>query len=228
MGPSPVLGGTAGLVIVGGTAAVASQASNIGPILAFGAAVLAFVGALLAAWIAATTARQRQRADLAGARKRQKAALKAEAQRLTLRLDHERALTDVQHLRDLVDEAARLYESCLDAILEVSVTLSRDPPIPGDEYVESLSAANRAHMDVTEMYRRLQLRLREDDPLVTAYAEILYGLEAGLDAIPLSSQRPDVDAMNKCHADLDQARAGFANLCLASRSRLAIFERLTK
>jgi hypothetical protein len=221
-GPGPAVAGGVGLVVVSGTAAAASQTSSFGPVLAFGAAVLAFVGAVLAAWIAASSARQRQQAELAAVQERQRAELDAEALRLDRQLSHARELSDLQHLRELIDEAARLYEVCLDRVIDVVLPLHHSPPSPPADYVEQIRLATRAQMDVVEMDRRLQLRFADDDPLVNSYDAVREAFANALQALPAPSKRPSGTGPDDWDPQLNQARRGFNAFCRASRARLAV------
>jgi hypothetical protein len=89
------------VVVVGGTAAVTATAAS-----SYVAPILAFVGAILVAVIAAVTADRRQRRALTAEGARHDASLRAESGRQVTQLEHSRGLADLADLRSLLDEVA--------------------------------------------------------------------------------------------------------------------------
>jgi hypothetical protein len=216
-GPNAAVGGFTAIVVVGGTAAAASQSSNVGPVLAFGAAVLAFVGALFGAWLAASSARQRQLADLAAARDRQSAALRAESDRLTLQLRHELALTEKSHLRDVLDEAARLYDRTFDVLVELTTEIGRgEHALSGREWVDKINDLGATQTKVVEMKRRLSLRFPDEHPIVAGYDHVRETLFQAAVSLPGPSDFAEGDA-SEADARLDEARDAFEQFCEATR-----------
>lgn len=213
------IGGGAAVVVVGGTGLAAAHTANAGPVLAFGAAVLAFIGAVLGAWIAASTARQRQRAELGAARTRQRAELEAEERRLAVRLDHERALSEVAHLRDLLDAAANLWEQAFDAFLDLVFMVEHSDEL-SEQWDERYNVAGTAQLRVVEMHRRLQLRFPNNHPVVTTYGRIRQALYDSIMALPKAEDfdpenRPDIEPL------VEAVRESFQPFCDAGRELIA-------
>ena len=141
------------VVIGGGSVLGAAQTSNTGPILAF-------IGALLVALITWFAADRRQRYSLA-----------AEKARLDLQLSHERRLNDVEHLRDLLDEAIAAYEAVLDKTTELLVRSQRED-VDADTWWRLFNAVGDAQYAVVLMNRRLLLRFPPGASLVQSFDTI--------------------------------------------------------
>jgi hypothetical protein len=134
----------AGMAVVGGGAIVAATStSETGPILAF-------VGALLVAVIAAYTADRRQERALEAERRRQQAGLR-----------HEREQADVTDLRSVLEEALSVAN---DALNSVGVAFGAQ--------VEARGLSGRSIGKMSAQLDRLHVRLGQGDPMVEAYVEM--------------------------------------------------------
>jgi hypothetical protein len=190
-------------------------------VLAFGAAVLAFTGALIGAWIAASSANRRQKADLEAAAERHAATLAAESRRLEQQLRHDRAIVEMQQLQELFDEVAARYEAALATTVFLQVTARSDPPLPASDFKNLRKQSREALLPLMEMVRRLQLRFQVNDDLVAsvrvASDEFLKIYRTFPDATELPASDEQTAAANK---HLDEARTRFDAFCEASRRYL--------
>lgn len=161
LGTSEALGGGALLVVAGGTAA-ALQPDHIGPILAF-------VGALLVAGIAAVTANHRQATSLRTAEASLKKQLDSERERLGDQLEHEKRMQDREHLRGFLDDAAAALEQSRQACKALAAKLP-------DGAATELAAVSEAMKEIRVMRRRVELRFGPRDHVYVAYSWTSYAL----------------------------------------------------
>ncbi len=144
------------IVVAGGAAIAGATQTNQT------AAILAFAGAIIVALIAAVTAGRRQ-----------VRALRAERERQSDRLAHERQLQDVEHLREFLDEASAAFEDAHMALSELATDLLSPGRSPGLH-----EAAARAAMGIKVMRRRVALRFPPEHPVGAAYGEIDQAVDA--------------------------------------------------
>jgi hypothetical protein len=134
-------------------------------------AILTFAGVLIVAIITAVTADRRQDKQLNAEHERHGDLLQAERDRLDARLIHERKLADVEHLRQLLDDAAPAYESARVALLEFAVSLATSVERPGRSqlidrnYTEAVGRRTAAEVEL----HRLEMRLHSDHPVCSEY-----------------------------------------------------------
>lgn len=144
------------------------------------AAIVTVVGSVAVAFIAAATAGKRQKRALTSADSQHKESLTAqggqhtesldaEHVRLTQRLEHERKLQDVQHLRGFFDEVGAAFEEALSAQNFLAVWKSA-PETPGLD--ERAQAALNARLGVEIALDRVALRFDERDAVFRAYKEV--------------------------------------------------------
>lgn len=201
--------GTSGIValivVAGGGAAAATATDHT-------SAILAFIGALLVALIAAATAGRRQMRELDGADRR-----------LREQLAHDRAVAELAHLRDLLDEAAALYEASLEPIFSLGFHAEAFDPEDKEHFADALETAVRAQVKVSGMLRRLQLRFDGEHDVVRSYdtiREALYQAIKTADTVT-DGDPPSQELADAIDARLDEARRGFAGFCIASRRLIA-------
>jgi LPXTG-motif cell wall-anchored protein len=197
IGQEAVAGGAL-IIIAGGTVAAATGTDQTGPILAF-------VGALLVAVIAALTAGRRQRR-----------ALDAESARLAQQLKHDRELSDVAHLRELLDNAAYAYESAFRALRDLGLAVDRKE---FGEVKATYASADTALEEFRATTSRLRLRFVLDHPIVTGYDRSLrafVNLQGALLEGPLTSPAEPWD-LDEVKPHFDEAWAGFHEFSTASR-----------
>jgi hypothetical protein len=199
------------LVAGGGTVAVAtgSDAST--------SSILVFVATLLVALIAAGAARSRLREELAASAERQKEVLEAESLRLTQRLMHERALSDLAEVRSLLDDAVGAYESfrrdalhVVDAFLGGEARLGRPIGSLAEKWVHAAHIQSRidlrfpADHPVASTYRTVLMKLREQ---LNGYDDAPAGLTKGEREKYADKFRTDVDSFNAfCAAARSEVR----------------------
>lgn len=198
------------VIVAGATVAATQTTSNAGPILAF-------IGAVLVAMIAAAAAHRRQRLEIAAAEQRQQQALDAEAARLEQQLGHARRLDEVAHLRELVDEAAKVYEDADSAALELFLE-SGDHNLEEERFLGLYERASNAQIRTAEMLRRLQLRFPAEEALVTSWDALRGGFHEALEQVP---SYPEFKVL---HPDelldgLAPTKQGFAMFCTATQER---------
>jgi hypothetical protein len=213
--------GSVGVVVVGGTAIAATQTSSFAPVLAFGAAVLAFTGALIGAWIAASSAGRRQHADLEAAADRHAATLAAESLRLGQQLRHDREIFETRQLETLLDEVAARYEAAFVSFVKLRVMSGSDPAMPQDAYRVALNDASRVLIPLMEMVRRLQLRFRGNVALVESINAVYHEFAAVFSVLQSREDRSQIKGqIAEAERHLDEARRQFATFCEESRRYL--------
>jgi hypothetical protein len=160
---NPFIGGVAILLIAGGTTigATQSQSSDTAPILAFGAVVIA---AVIASWTAVTNVRKQ---------------IDGEGVRQAASLAHDRQLADIQHLRELLDEAAAAYEEASDAALRLSG--AAEEPHAGDGLEQRVKCRQDALLTrikcLTER-DRIEMRFARDHEVYAKYDATIRAVEA--------------------------------------------------
>lgn len=183
-------GGT--LIIAAATVAVATQTSHTGPILAF-------VGALLVAFITAREARKRQRRQLDHDREMR-----------ALELSQSRQVRDTEHLRGFLDEAIAAFEVFIDAVLRMVAhgnNHGRDETFM-DLQDEALSHGQGARI----MGRRMDIRFDPNHPVRAAYTSAVQLVHEAKDAVsggpPWTPEQ--LQAYNARRAEAMQTLAAFA------------------
>jgi hypothetical protein len=155
-----------------------------------GAAATIIAALVLGGW-AAKAARERlerelvaagdrQEKELRDAGSRQEHALDADAKRLGAQLDHDRALTDILHLRDLLDQAAAAYEQAYRCNVRYAVAL-RSAPI-ANQWDENRGAryseAHEAQITLATELHRIEMRFPPSHAVCSAYTNVDACLEA--------------------------------------------------
>ena len=143
---------TGGVVVVAVVAvAGATSTDATGPILAF-------VGAVLVALVAAYTAGRRQARALA-----------AERERLRLQLEHERELADLADVRALFDTAATILADASRALSAVESGLFTHGAWIGERAPDAWTTARRSAETIRATRERLSVRLTREHAAVIAY-----------------------------------------------------------
>jgi hypothetical protein len=204
-------GGAVLVIVVSGTSIMATQtSSNAGPILAF-------IGAVLVSMIAAATAHYRQTAEIHATERRQQRALAAEADRLAQQLEHTRQLDEIAYLRDLVDEAARVYEAADEAIVDLIALADFDEST--EAMFDALHAiANKAQIKTAELLRRIELRFPPGEPLTISWNAVRAGFFEAMDEID-GYDNFKARTGDDLFLSLIPAKRAFAEFCEASRER---------
>jgi hypothetical protein len=153
------------LLVAGGVVVGAAQTKYIGPILAF-------VGALLVVFITAVTTNRRQARQLASEGDRHRESLKAEGDRLQERLQQDRRLSDIQHLREFLDAMAAAYEQASSSCERLSTALAiNDEDEDGTpRRGETVQEARASDLRIGTELHRLEMRFAPTDPVFAEYA----------------------------------------------------------
>jgi hypothetical protein len=218
------------LAVAGGAAVGASQSSQTGPILAF-------AGALIVVVITAITTDRRQArqmnadetaqtATLDAERERHSESLKAEGDRLALQLRHDRALLDVQHLREQLDRCAAAFEKSRTDVTSLIVTLKNPHPERLPDQVKWMRESLTSYTAVSIELRRLQLRLPDKHPVCVAYADVETQVYRRLFA---TKSFPDHDQLTDEQNDEDSDRGvdgltAFGRFAAAARDAVGVAE----
>ena len=149
------------LVVFGGATVAASTTTS------YVAPILAFVGAVLVATIAAVTAGRRQRQALAAEGLRHRQSLEAENNRHDAQLAHARELADLADLRLLLDEAASTLHEARYAKDGLRVAFIQHGRSLGESAPEVRTDLNKAGTELDALAARLRVRLGTTDPIVT-------------------------------------------------------------
>jgi hypothetical protein len=188
-----VAGGT--VVIVTVAVLGASATDDTGPILAF-------VGAVLVALIAAFTAGRRQ-----------KRALEAEAGRLAQQLDHDRELADLADSRAVMDSAAIALHHASYAAAKVRQDFMTHGAWIAERASETVSAIHERGEALDQLRQRIAVRFGTDHALVQhfdaangALLEVARQVRWPNDMIDISEAWPVIESKGK---DFENARRQF-------------------
>jgi hypothetical protein len=213
----------------------ATQTSAVGPVLAFG-------GAIIVAVIAAATSIHNVRKQLDGERRRQEAAQSSARLELQERLDHDRRLVDIQHLREFLDEAAAALEEARADVLVLSTIVEvRRPTGGGMSNEEEADAIEQWQSERLKAYarqlqsevragvqlRRVEMRFPSHDPVAREYAKALAAVQVRADLLEKyrdSHERLEGEDYNEdinCGVAVKAAIDGFAK---AARQEIGVLE----
>lgn len=145
------------------------------------AAVLAFIGALAVAVIAAWTASSRQRQQL-----------RAEGERQQRQLVHDRQLADLDDLRRVLDDAALALDRASQAHRPVGARVLTDP-IDHEGLAESHQEIGTARETCDALLARLRVRLGQNDPVSKAFAQATDALHKIEASTIFVSNAPDAE-----------------------------------
>jgi hypothetical protein len=162
---------TSTCVVGGGAAIAATQTDQTTPLLTF-------AGALIVAIITAITTNRRQSRALAGESGRHRATLTAESDRLTKQLRHDRALSDIADLRNVLEEFLAASDEL--AFVTLKMLASKD----GEELATLEKARVEAVRGVDPGINRLQIRLPDEHDIIQGYRallEAMHGMSAAAD-----------------------------------------------
>ncbi|WP_028065131.1 hypothetical protein [Solirubrobacter soli] len=183
------------------------------------APILTFAGVLLVALITAFTATrareaesQRQRERLDAESHRQRDAIAGERDRLRLQLAHERAMTDLELLRALLDEAAVNLHEVDHTLTSLVVLRSRRGAATGDEPAPEIVRSLTLTKDLDRLKERLAVRLGRNHDAVKALNAAQYSLLQTMQAVdraPNSAQEELEEALSNAGARFLDARAEF-------------------
>jgi hypothetical protein len=197
-----------GTVAVGGaTVLIAVHDKHTAPILTFAGVLLV---ALITAFSAtrgrqAESDRQRQRLDAESARQRD--SLDAERSRLEVQLAHERAMSDLDHVRSLLDDAAvKLHEADY-ARYEIEVARMSHGASLAEKAPEEIKRAREVGKELDGLSERLAIRLGPDHDAVTEFRRATAALLAVF-RLANTPERFVLDGV-KHHHDFEAANSQF-------------------
>jgi uncharacterized protein YacL (UPF0231 family) len=166
--------------------------------VALATVILTPLGALIVAGITVRSARNRLETQLAAEAARLKQQLEAETDRERARLDHERQLEDRRHLRDLLDEAAGVFETSLECLHQAYASFqlaSERDRISDDDAWKRISnemTELRVEVDNAEvMVRRLHLRYPGTHEMVETYTETVEAVSGAEDVLMAARRHRD-------------------------------------
>lgn len=180
-------------VVAGGALAAVLVGDQTGPILAF-------TGVLVIA---------------VAAQYRQNVSLKAERERLDARLDHERQLQDVEHLRQFLDEAAAAFEAAHDTLVELSAEL-----VEVGRRLDTFRQAVDTAVGVNVMLRRMAVRFPREHPAYVGYEKVRDAINERMDHLdPIVRRLADDET---ARATDEEARRA-AELAIVARDHFGDF-----
>jgi hypothetical protein len=192
----------AGTVAVGGAAAYgAAQTDHTAPILTF-------AGAILVALITAFTTNRRQQHQLEAESKRQQLALEAERDRLRLQLAHEREMADLQHVRNLLDDAAVALHDADYARYDIEAARMSHGAGLAEKARDEITRARDVGKDLDRLGERLAIRLGPDDNAVTYFRAAAQALLAVFRLANTPERFVELDPL-KHHHDFEAANTNF-------------------
>jgi hypothetical protein len=196
---------------------VGSLAENRGLVAAF--VVLVAAGALAAVLVGAQTgpilAFTGVLVIAVAAQYRQNVSLKAERERLDARLDHERQLQDVEHLRQFVDEAAGAFEAAHEALVGLSAELAEV-----GRRLETYRQAVDTAVGVNVMLRRMAVRFPREHSVYVGYLSVRDAINGRMDHLdPIVRRLGEDDAARATDEEAQRA----TELAKAARDRFGDF-----
>jgi hypothetical protein len=181
------------VVVTGGALAAVLVGDQTGPILAF-------TGVLVIA---------------VAAQYRQNVSLKAERERLNARLDHERQLQDVEHLRQFLDEVAAAFEAAHDTLVELSAEL-----VEVGRRLDTYRQAVNTAVGVNVMLRRMAVRFPREHPVYVGYLTVRDTINERMDHLDPIVRRLGQDEAARA---TDQEAGRAAELAIANRDQFGDF-----
>lgn len=182
--------------------------------------------ALLAAVVAPVTAHYRQKAafraererldrQLSEERSRLDDQLAAERERLQLQLQHDRSLVDLDEVRQLLDTAVEGVEQAENGFalaLAHARSLRADPARDRVPVVDAANAAFRAILPLADLVVRLELRLGQDHPAAAACRGLWNAYYSWRYLLVESNLPPSDDILaqyDRCLAEIGAAKRQF-------------------
>lgn len=177
------LGAGAIIIVSIGAAVGASQTGSASPYLTFAGAIIV----ALLTWFATDRRQVRQLAD---GRERLTDQLDAEEKRQAAEQTHDRALHDLDHLREFLDEAADAFEATLDLTVQHRAVLggwASSKQTLAELDAEMYPAYAKTHT----MIRKFDLRLPPGHEVTTAYDRAAGALQEAVRITQAMGGQPD-------------------------------------